>query len=117
MSRGGGTGVVAVLMTAPGSGVAEGVVRTLVQERLAACGNIVPGAVSVYRWKGELHHDDEAVAILKTTRAVLPRLLERAVELHPYDVPELIAHDVVDGTADYLDWVRKECGAGAEAAR
>ena len=117
MSRSGDTGVVAVLMTAPGSGVAEGVVRTLVQERLAACGNIVPRAVSVYRWKGELHHDDEAVAILKTTRAVLPRLLERAVELHPYDVPELIAHEVVDGTADYLDWVRRECGAGAEAAR
>lgn len=117
MSRGQDTGVVTVLMTAPGMDVAEGVVRTLVEERLAACGNIVPGAVSVYRWEGELHRDEEAVAILKTTREVLPRLLERAAELHPYDVPELIAHEVVDGTEDYLEWVRTECGAAVEAVR
>lgn len=117
MSRGQDTGVVTVLMTAPGTDVAERVVRTLVEERLAACGNIVPGAVSVYRWKGELHRDEEAVAILKTTRAALPRLLERAAELHPYDVPELIAHEVVDGTEDYLEWVRTECGAAVEAVR
>ena len=117
MSRGRGTGVVTVLMTAPGTDVAEEVVRALVDERLAACGNIVPGAVSVYRWQGEVHRDEEAVAILKTTRASLPRLLERAAELHPYDVPELIAHEVVDGAAAYLEWVRTECGAGMEAVR
>lgn len=111
------TGVVTVLMTAPGAGAAEDVVRALVKERLAACGNIVPGAVSVYRWKGEVHRDEEAVVILKTTREVLPHLLERAAQLHPYDVPELIAHEVVDGTAAYLEWVGTECGAGAEAVR
>ncbi len=117
MSRVGGTGVVTVLMTAPGAEVAEVVVRALVDERLAACGTIVPGAVSVYRWEGEVQRDEEAVAILKTTRATLARLLERAAELHPYDVPELIAHEVVDGTADYLEWVRAECRGGVEAAR
>lgn len=117
MSRGGGTEVVTVLMTAPGPDVAEEVVRALVDERLAACGNIVPGAVSVYRWKGEVQRDDEAVAILKTTRAALPGLIERAAELHPYDVPELIAHEVVAGRADYLEWVRAECGVGVEAVR
>ena len=115
MSRDGGTGVATVLMTAPEAGVAETIVRALVEERLAACGNIVPGAVSVYRWEGEVHRDEEAVAILKTTRAALPELLERATELHPYDVPELIAHEVVAGTAAYLAWVGRECRAEAGA--
>ena len=104
-------------MSAPGAAVAETVVRALVEERLAACGNIVPGAVSVYRWEGELHRDEEALAIIKTTRAALPRLLERAAELHPYDVPELIAHEVVAGTAAYLEWVGSECGAAVGAGR
>ncbi len=117
MSRGEATGVVTVLMTAPGAGVAEDVVRALVDERLAACGNIVPSAVSIYRWKGEVHRDEEAVAILKTTVGALPGLLERAAELHPYEVPELIAHEVVAGKAAYLEWVRTECGAGVEAVR
>ena len=116
MSRSEATGVVTVFMTAPGVGVAEEVVRALLDERLVACGNIVPGAVSVYRWKGEVHVDKEAVVTLKTTAAALPALLERAAELHPYDVPELIVHDVTTGTAAYLEWVRTECGAGVEAA-
>ena len=73
-----------VLMTAPGTESAEAVTRALVEERLAACGNIIPGAVSVYRWKGEICRDEEVVVVLKTTRGLLPRVLERAAELHPY---------------------------------
>jgi periplasmic divalent cation tolerance protein len=98
-------------MTAPGNAEAEAVVRTLVEERLIACGNIIPGAVSIYRWEGEVHRDAESVVVLKTVRRLLPTMLERAGQLHPYDVPELLVHDVVDGAGAYLEWVRRECRA------
>lgn len=112
-----GAGVVTVLMTAPGAGAAEEVVGRLVEERLVACGNILPGAVSIYRWEGEVHRDDESVVILKTTRQLLSRMLARAEELHPYDVPELLVHEVADGAGAYLDWVRRECRPGSGARR
>ena len=105
-----GAGVVTVLMTAPGAEVAEEVVRVLLDERLVACGNILPGAVSLYRWGGEVQRDDEALVILKTLRRLVPRVLERAEELHPYDVPELLVCEMADGAPGYLEWVRKECG-------
>ena len=68
--------------------------------------------MSIYRWKGEVQRDDEVLVILKTTRGLLPRVLERAADLHPYEVPELLAHEVADGAPAYLKWVREECGAG-----
>lgn len=105
-----GDAVVTVLMTAPGAEAAETVVRGLLDERLVACGNVLPGAVSLYRWKGEVHRDDEAVVVLKTLRRLVPRLLERAGELHPYDVPELLVQEVADGEPAYLEWVGRECG-------
>ncbi len=105
----GGSDVVTVLMTAPGVAEAEAVVRRLVEERLIACGNILPGAVSIYQWEGELHRDEESVVILKTVRGLLQRMLKRAEQLHPYDVPELLVLDVVDGAGAYLAWVREEC--------
>ncbi|MXX54309.1 MAG: divalent-cation tolerance protein CutA [Gemmatimonadetes bacterium] len=108
-----GAEVVTVLMTAPGTGAATDVVGRLVEERLVACGNILPGAVSIYRWEGEVHRDDESVVILKTTRRLLARVLARAEQLHPYDVPELLVHEVADGAGAYLDWVRRECRPGA----
>ena len=104
------TDVVTVLMTAPGAEVAETVVRGLLDERLVACGNVIPGAVSLYRWEGRVHRDEEVVVILKTLRRLVPRVLERAEELHPYDVPELLVQDVIDGSRAYVEWVGKECG-------
>ncbi len=121
--HGGGTAVrdepdevVTVLMTAPGAEAAAKVVRRLVEERMIACGNILPGAVSIYRWEGEVHRGEESVVILKTTRRLLPRMLARAEELHPYDVPELLVHKVVDGAGTYLEWVRRECRPGIGAS-
>ena len=104
------TDVVTVLMTAPGAEVAETVVCGLLDERLVACGNVIPGAVSLYRWEGRVHRDEEVVVILKTLRRLVPRVLERAEELHPYDVPELLVQDVIDGSRAYVEWVGKECG-------
>ena len=110
MPSGAETDVVTVLMTAPEAEVAEAVVRGLLDERLVACGNVIPGAVSLYRWEGRIHRDEEVVVILKTLRCLVPRVLERAEELHPHDVPELLVQDVIDGSRAYLEWVGKECG-------
>ncbi|MDE2874791.1 MAG: divalent-cation tolerance protein CutA [Gemmatimonadota bacterium] len=102
--------VVTVLMTTPTMDAAETVVRSLLDERLVACGNMVPGVESLYRWKGAVHRDEEVVVILKTLRRLVPRVLDRAQALHPYEVPELLVQEVVDGTPAYLRWVEEECG-------
>ena len=102
------TDVVAVLMTAPDAETAESLARTLVDERLAACANLVPGVTSVYRWEGEVQRDAEVLVVLKTTRDGLAGLEARAVELHPYDVPEVLALPVVGGHAPYAAWVAGE---------
>ena len=101
---------VTIFMTAPDGAEAERMGRALVEERLAACANVVPGVVSVYRWEGRVQRDEEALVILKTTGEGVPALKARAVELHPYDVPEFLALPVVDGHQPYLDWVRGEVG-------
>lgn len=104
-----GPDVVTVLMTAPDTDVAESVVRQLLEEKLIACGNLLPGAVSLYRWEGDIQRDEEAVVVLKTVRRLVPRLLERAGGLHPYDVPEFLVQPVLAGGAEYLEWVENEC--------
>lgn len=111
---GAGAEVVTVLMTAPDAGSAGRIVGALLGDNLVACGNILPGATSVYRWEGAVQQDEEAVVIMKTLRRLAPQVLERAVELHPYDVPELLVQPVTDGAAAYLDWVRRECALSAE---
>ena len=78
---------------------------------------MLSGAASHFRWEGKVERSEEAVVLMKTVEAALPRLLERAEELHPYDVPELLVQRVVDGAPAYLQWVREECRAGmAETA-
>ncbi len=100
------TDCVVVLVTAPGADVAAGLARALVEERLAACGNIVPGLRSIYRWEGEVCDEAEVLLILKTTTDRFEALRARVVELHPYDVPEVLRLDVQDGHSPYLDWIR-----------
>ena len=109
----GGEAVVTVLMTAPDAGAAEGIVRSLLDQGLVACGNVVPGAVSVYRWRGRVERAEEAVAILKTVERLVPRVLEVATTSHPYDIPELLVQEVAGGSAEYLEWVRSECDGKA----
>jgi periplasmic divalent cation tolerance protein len=106
------TSVIAVLTTAPNAEVADRIGTALVEERLAACANLVPGVSSVFRWKGEVSRESEVIVLLKTTAARLSELRRRLVELHPYEVPEMIALDVRDGHPPYLEWVRAEVGAG-----
>jgi periplasmic divalent cation tolerance protein len=97
-----------VLVTAPDATAAERLVRTLVDERLVACGSIVPGVISIYHWQGELHRDHEVQILLKTKESRVAALLERVPALHPYEVPEVLVLPVAAGLGPYLDWVRRE---------
>jgi periplasmic divalent cation tolerance protein len=97
--------VVVVLSTFPSSEKAAEIARVLVDERLAACVNLVPAVRSIYRWQGAVHDDAEVLAIMKTTAERAAALRDRLVALHPYDVPEAIVLPVSDGHAPYLAWV------------
>jgi periplasmic divalent cation tolerance protein len=94
-----------VLVTAPDAETAARVARTLVEEGLAACGNVVPGLRSIYRWEGKLCDEAEVLLLLKTTRARYVALEARVRALHPYSVPEILALPVAAGSEAYRRWV------------
>ncbi|MEW5836478.1 MAG: divalent-cation tolerance protein CutA [Pseudomonadota bacterium] len=98
--------VLVCLSTCPNADTARSLAEALVSAGLAACVNQLPGIVSTYAWKGQLHTDQEVLLVIKTTAGRLGALRERLVALHPYEVPELVALPAVDGHAPYLDWVR-----------
>jgi len=106
-----------VWMTAPDPATAERIGRALVEERLAACATAIPGVRSVYRWEGAVQAGEEVQVVLKTRRALLGTLFARAAELHPYEVPELVATPFVGVAGAYRSWVLDETGppgGGAE---
>lgn len=84
---------------------AERIARALVERRLAACVNVVPGLVSVFRWKGNVEKDEEWLLLIKTRRERLPALREALAALHPYELPELLALPVEAGSPAYLEWL------------
>lgn len=96
-----------VLSTAPAE-QAEGLARALVEARVVACVNVLPGARSVYRWQGEVQCEAESVLVMKTTAERYPDLEAALSKLHPYDVPELLALPVEAGLETYLGWVATE---------
>ena len=93
------------LATCPDAACAERIATALVDERLAACVNIVPGLHSVYRWQGAVEHAGEVLLLIKTTRARYPALQARLPQLHPHELPELVAVESNDGLPAYLRWV------------
>lgn len=99
-----------VLVTVPNAEVADRLAAALVGERLAACVNVLSGVRSTYRWKGAVERDDELLCLCKTTRDGFPRLRARVVELHPYELPEVIALPIAAGHAPYLDWITASVG-------
>jgi periplasmic divalent cation tolerance protein len=98
-------GVLLVLSTVPSDEKGAEIARRLVEEKLAACVNIVPGVRSIYRWQEKLCDDAEALCIIKTRASLFPALRKRLVALHPYEVPEILALPVAAGHTAYLEWV------------
>jgi periplasmic divalent cation tolerance protein len=94
-----------VLVTCPAS-ESENLAKTVVQERLAACVNVVPGIRSIYLWEGKLCNEIEELLVMKTTGATWIRLRDRVKELHSYDVPEIISIPIKEGHQPYLDWLK-----------
>lgn len=99
------TDALVVLVTAPTAEKAGEIARALVEEKLAACGNVLPGVRSIYRWKGTVQDEGEALLLLKTQRRRFAELRDRILALHPYDVPEVLALPVEEGSDAYLDWI------------
>lgn len=97
-----------VLCTCPDDGVGKRIAGALIEEHLAACVNRLPGVASTYRWQGKLCHDSEQLLLIKTTHARFDALRERIVELHPYELPEVIALDVAAASAGYLAWIEAQ---------
>lgn len=103
---------VVVLTTLASENDAVAFVRALVEQRLVACGTILPGARSVYRWNGAVEDAREVVVLFKTVAARVAGLKAAFAELHPYEVPELLVLPVAGGLAGYLGWVAAETAAG-----
>jgi periplasmic divalent cation tolerance protein len=94
-----------ILTTWPEDHDAATLAAPLVEEGLAACVNVLPPMVSVYRWQGSVQREAERQILIKTTAARLPDLKARLRTLHPYEVPEVLVIEVAAGSAAYLDWV------------
>jgi len=94
-----------VFCTCPDAPAADRIADSLVREGLAACVNQIPGLTSVYRWEGRIERDAETLLLIKTTDARFDALSARVRELHPYDLPEIVAVPVALGLPEYLEWV------------
>jgi periplasmic divalent cation tolerance protein len=95
-------------ITTPSREVAETIGRTLVEERLAACVNIIAGACSIYRWEGKVETANEVVLIAKGRSDLFNKIEHRVRELHPYECPCVVAWPIVAGHQPYLDWLAHE---------
>jgi periplasmic divalent cation tolerance protein len=96
-----------VLCTVPDAATGERIAEALVEERLAACVNLVPGLRSFYRWKGKLQREAELLLVIKTRAERLDALMERLKSLHPYEVPEILALPIAAGSEAYLLWIEE----------
>lgn len=96
------------ITTVPSLEVGRKLVRELVERRLVACGNILAGTTSIYRWKGTIEETGECLVLLKTRRSRWDELKNAVPALHPYEVPELIAVEIADGHPRYLEWLSAE---------
>jgi periplasmic divalent cation tolerance protein len=99
-----------VLTTCANAEDASRIARALLERRLAACVNIVPGVRSLYHWQGKIEEDAELLLLIKTTQAAIGALKLAIADAHPYDVPEVVVLEIADGAASYLDWIGANVG-------
>jgi periplasmic divalent cation tolerance protein len=102
--------VLLVFSTFPDEDTAARVVRTLVEEKLIACGNLLPGVRSIYAWEGKIEDTAEVLVVLKTSGPVYAKLEKRLLKLHPYDTPEIVALESGAATKAYAAWVEASVG-------
>ncbi len=102
------TDKIVIFSTCPSSEEAEKVARGLLEKRLAACVTLIPGARSIYRWEGKIEEAAEYVLLIKSRRSLFAALKEELGAMHSYEVPEILALPVVEGSPAYIDWIDKE---------
>ena len=95
-----------VFVTAGNREEAAKIVRTLLEERLIACGNIVDSVSSLFWWEGAIEEEKEVLVIMKSSERLFKKLSKRVTELHSYDVPEVLALTIADGSPSYMDWLK-----------
>jgi len=95
-----------VIMTAPNKEEAVKIVRTLLEERLIACANLMNPVSSFFWWQGKIEEEKEVLVLMKSHETLFKKLSKRVTELHSYDVPEILALPIVDGSPSYLDWMK-----------
>jgi len=99
------TDKIVLITTCESAAEAEKIASALVESMLAACVNILPGVTSVYRWRGSVDRASEIILLIKTSRPLLPQVQAEIERLHSYELPELIALQIVDGSERYLEWL------------
>lgn len=95
-----------IFCTCPDQTTGETIAHFLIEQRLAACVNILPGLTSIYRWQDQIETAVEHLLIIKSTQEQYPAIEQAITSHHPYDVPEIIALPIVQGLPSYLDWLR-----------
>jgi periplasmic divalent cation tolerance protein len=97
----------AVFTTTSSIDEAKTIAHNLVESKLAACVNIIPGVVSVYEWQDKINEEEECILFIKTQENLFERLKERILNIHSYELPEIIMLPIKDGHKQYLDWIEK----------
>lgn len=101
------TQTTAVLCTCPDKQTAHSIATSLLQQKLAACVNIIPGIVSIYAWEGQIEQSEEHLLLIKTTTTAYTQVEQAIKEIHPYELPEVISVPITMGSEAYLSWVEK----------
>lgn len=101
------TGYQIVMTTAPDQAAARKLADALVEEGLAACVNVLPAMESIYRWQGRINRDSEHLLLIKSAQQKYSQIQQRILDLHPYELPEIIAVPISEGLPAYLDWLNK----------
>lgn len=107
--------VMLVLTNAPDLATAKLIAKKLVESRLAACVNLMPAVLSIYRWQGQIEEATEVTLLIKTTQQHYDQLQEAILAIHPYELPEIIAAPIVAGNAPYLNWIAAETAKDTHA--
>jgi len=102
------TDCVMILSTTPDLLLAKRIAHILVEEKLAACVQLQPSLLSIYEWQGQMQGEQEVGLIIKTSQAIYKDTVNRIVQLHPYEVPEIVVLPIKDGHQPYLKWVNQQ---------